>query len=261
MDRAAKRALQLRVENIARTESIWGLTPESRIVEEAARQGTLDRASFRRFWLVTPDDRLCPECRAIPGMNPDGVRLDEPFQTPGGPFCFRHRIRNVAAPSMGESSMSDPLRQTAQTRLATLRQELATGRDALTQLEQRRVQIAETLLRIEGAVQVLEELLSTPETWLESADAPAGDAPREEPLCPNPNADALTILPKPCQRSDWPAARQSPTRCGGFSRRQRPRHLDDPGHPAHGRAGGLRARACTALCDRDDGGPGGRLRA
>ena len=60
--------------------------------------------------------------------------------------------------------MSDPLRQTAQTRLATLRTELANGRDALTQLEARRVQIADTLLRIEGAVQVLRGSAGHPRT-------------------------------------------------------------------------------------------------
>lgn len=87
--------------------------------------------------------------------------------------------------------MSDPLRDTVQTRLATLRAELANGRDALTQLEQRRVQIADTLLRIEGAVQVLEELCAMPEPAMPSAD---GQAP-EEALCPNPNADAPTNSP------------------------------------------------------------------
>ena len=76
--------------------------------------------------------------------------------------------------------MSDPLRQTAQTRLATLRTELANGRDALTQLEARRTQIADTLLRIEGAVQVLEELCATPEP----ADPSADGATPEEALCP-----------------------------------------------------------------------------
>jgi hypothetical protein len=75
----------------------------------------------------------------------------------------------------------DPLRQTAQTRLATLRTELANGRDALTQLDARRAQIAETLLRIEGAVQVLEEVLATPE--------------EETTRCPNPNAAELTSSP------------------------------------------------------------------
>jgi hypothetical protein len=87
VDRAARRALQLRVESIARTESIWAsLEGQAQLWQDAARQGTLDRESFRRFWLVTPDDRLCETvCAPIPGMNPDGVRLDAPFQTPVGP--------------------------------------------------------------------------------------------------------------------------------------------------------------------------------
>jgi ABC-type transporter Mla subunit MlaD len=87
--------------------------------------------------------------------------------------------------------MPDPLRQTAQTRLSALRTELANGRDALTQLEHRRAQIADTLLRIEGAVQVLEEVLATPEPALPSADVQAP----EEPLCPNPCAAEHTTLP------------------------------------------------------------------
>jgi hypothetical protein len=86
VDRAARRALQLRVENIARTESMWAsLEGQAQLWQEAARQGTLDREAFRRTWLVTPDDRLCQTvCAPIPGMNPNGVRLDEPFQTPVG---------------------------------------------------------------------------------------------------------------------------------------------------------------------------------
>ena len=86
VDRAARRALQLRVESIARTESLWAsLEGQAQLWQEAARQGTLDRETFRRHWLVTPDDRLCTvTCAPIPGMNPDGVRLDEPFQTPVG---------------------------------------------------------------------------------------------------------------------------------------------------------------------------------
>jgi predicted nuclease with TOPRIM domain len=49
------------------------------------------------------------------------------------------------------------------TRLAQLRQDLATGRERLTQLDAQRSQLTETLLRIAGAVQVLEELLREPE--------------------------------------------------------------------------------------------------
>jgi len=87
VDRAARRALQLRVENIARTESLFAANAgQQALWTDAARQGTLDPARFRRYWLLTPDDRLCQTvCAPIPGMNPNGVRLDEPFQTPVGP--------------------------------------------------------------------------------------------------------------------------------------------------------------------------------
>lgn len=85
----------------------------------------------------------------------------------------------------------DPLRQTAQTRLEALRQELQTGRAALTQLEARRAQIADTLLRIEGAVQILEEVLATPEP----ADPSVDGATPKESVCPNPNAAEPTNSP------------------------------------------------------------------
>ena len=87
---AARLALQRRVEAIARTESIAAASMgQQGLWEDAQRQGTLDPARFRRHWLVTPDDRLCTvTCAPIPGMNPDGVRLDEPFQTPIGPVMF-----------------------------------------------------------------------------------------------------------------------------------------------------------------------------
>lgn len=54
-------------------------------------------------------------------------------------------------------------------RLTQLRQDLATGRERLGQLDQQRTQLTETLLRIAGAVQVLEELLAMPEPEPETA--------------------------------------------------------------------------------------------
>jgi hypothetical protein len=51
---------------------------------QAQEQGAIPR-DVRRFWIVTPDDRLRDEHAAIPGLNPDGVGLDEPFDTPFGP--------------------------------------------------------------------------------------------------------------------------------------------------------------------------------
>lgn len=80
--------------------------------------------------------------------------------------------------------MSAVLRSAADTRLAQLRQDLVTGHAQVARLQ-------ETLLRIEGAIQILEEVLATPEP----AALPANGAAPEEPLCPNPNAAVPTSSP------------------------------------------------------------------
>lgn len=74
-----------RAEAIARTETINAATAGQQARWEQMEHDGLIDAGARRFWIVTPDDRLCPICAAIPGMNPEGVRLREAFQTPGGP--------------------------------------------------------------------------------------------------------------------------------------------------------------------------------
>lgn len=74
--------------NIARTETL-----------KAANHGLLESwnqakaagdlpANTRRFWIVTPDDRLSEEHARIPGMNPDGRGLNESFVTPDGVFMY-----------------------------------------------------------------------------------------------------------------------------------------------------------------------------
>lgn len=72
--------------NIARTETLrasnFGLTESWR---QAQQQGVLP-ATARRFWIVTPDDRLSMEHARIPGMNKAGRRLNEAFFTPEGIF-------------------------------------------------------------------------------------------------------------------------------------------------------------------------------
>jgi len=56
--------------------------------------------------------------------------------------------------------MSDgPTRAQLETRLADLRQEFATGQQMVADLEQRRVSLEQSMLRISGAIQLLEELL------------------------------------------------------------------------------------------------------
>ena len=86
------------------------------------------------------------------------------------------------------------LRPAAEARLVTLRAELATGQDALAQLDTRRTALSEMLLRIAGAVQVLEEILATPEPADPSAH---GAAPEETTPCPNLNAEERTSSRSP----------------------------------------------------------------
>jgi len=57
-----------------------------------------------------------------------------------------------------------------QTRLAELREELAAGEQALAEIDERRERLVTSMLRISGAVQVLEELAAAElETQLASS--------------------------------------------------------------------------------------------
>ena len=71
--------------NIARTETLRASHHGQRLSwKQAMQQGVLPQ-NVRRRWIVTPDDRLRDTHAAVPGMNPEGVRIDQPFQTPLGP--------------------------------------------------------------------------------------------------------------------------------------------------------------------------------
>jgi hypothetical protein len=80
------RMLTMRAETIARTETINAAEAGKQMAwEQAANNGLLTRSKLRQGWLVTPDDRLCLICAAIPLLNPDGVPLGGYFTTPIGP--------------------------------------------------------------------------------------------------------------------------------------------------------------------------------
>ena len=68
------------------------------------------------------------------------------------------------------------MREQIEERLAALRQEFEAGRRMLADLEARQVDLQQTLLRIGGAVQVLEELLGSEEP--EAGDARADPTDR-----------------------------------------------------------------------------------
>jgi hypothetical protein len=56
--------------------------------------------------------------------------------------------------------MEPSMRPQLEQRLLQLKTELETGQKMLAELEQRRVNLEQTMLRIAGAIQVLEELLA-----------------------------------------------------------------------------------------------------
>jgi Phage Mu protein F like protein len=86
VERAVAKKIRERAELIARTESLRAANLGQHLLWlQADQQGLWDRDTMRRVWVITPDERLCPEvCQPIPGMNPQGVLLDQPFQTPRG---------------------------------------------------------------------------------------------------------------------------------------------------------------------------------
>jgi hypothetical protein len=68
--------------------------------------------------------------------------------------------------------------ETVQARLELLRQEFQNGQQQLAAIEAQRAQLTETLLRISGAIQVLEEL--TGERPLEETSAASGNGAKEK---------------------------------------------------------------------------------
>lgn len=52
------------------------------------------------------------------------------------------------------------MKEKLEARLASLRQEYSTGQEQLRQLEERRNDLQQTMLRITGAIQVLEEAIA-----------------------------------------------------------------------------------------------------
>lgn len=82
----ARSLLNRRALNIARTESLRAAHHGQREAwRQAVEQGVLP-TTVRRVAVVTPDDRLRFTHAQVPGMNPGGVGLDEPFSTPWGPM-------------------------------------------------------------------------------------------------------------------------------------------------------------------------------
>jgi len=75
-----------RAMDIARTESMSAVSAgQDELWEQSLDLGVLDDNIHRKFWITTPDDRLRVTHKAIPNMNPYGVKIRAKFITPFGP--------------------------------------------------------------------------------------------------------------------------------------------------------------------------------
>jgi hypothetical protein len=79
--------LAYRAETVARTESLRALNAGARLTWlQAVDTGQYREPDLYRRWFVAPSCCVCPNCKAVPGMNPKGVGLREDFDTPLGDF-------------------------------------------------------------------------------------------------------------------------------------------------------------------------------
>lgn len=84
-----ERAIRQRAETIARTETLaYSNYGAHSAVQQYVRRGVIDENSLVRNWIFTTDSKCCDDCASIPGMNPNGVGLNEEFQTPFGPLLL-----------------------------------------------------------------------------------------------------------------------------------------------------------------------------
>lgn len=78
--------LDYRAETIAQTESTraanLGLQDA---YSQAIDNGVFSSDAVKQFWRIALDEKTCAVCRAIPDMNPNGVAIDDPFDSPNGP--------------------------------------------------------------------------------------------------------------------------------------------------------------------------------
>jgi hypothetical protein len=89
VERYQQRYLQYRSQTIARTESIRAVSNGNHAAwTQQAQSGKVDAESVTRQWVYTHDSKTREAHREIPGMNPDGVGLDEAFDTPDGPLLY-----------------------------------------------------------------------------------------------------------------------------------------------------------------------------
>jgi len=78
--------LDFRADTIARTESLRAANQGLRDgYRQAADRGVFPAEAVTRHWQIATDERVCPVCQSVAERNPDGVGLDEDFESEDGP--------------------------------------------------------------------------------------------------------------------------------------------------------------------------------
>lgn len=98
VNRYRERYIKYRAETIARTEALRATSIGNRAaIDILINEGKVNLDIVRRFWVYTKDNRTRDPHRKVPSMNPNGVRLDQPYQTPLGPLMYPRDPNGTAA--------------------------------------------------------------------------------------------------------------------------------------------------------------------
>lgn len=82
-------AVKYRAEQISQAEARKAIgAAQIEAYRQASEAGAIDADQVVRRWITKGDSKVRPEHRLIPGLNPNGVGLLEPFITPSGPCMF-----------------------------------------------------------------------------------------------------------------------------------------------------------------------------
>lgn len=87
--RYRERYLKYRAETIARTESLRAVSMGQHLsMMQAIEGGNINGDELTRHWIYTHDVRTRHAHKSVNILNPEGVRVDQPFQTELGPLMY-----------------------------------------------------------------------------------------------------------------------------------------------------------------------------
>lgn len=87
--RYREKYLKYRSETIARTESLRAVSiGQHMAIMQAVEEGNINRGELKRVWIFVHDAKTRHSHRTINSLNPEGVEVDQPFQTELGPLMY-----------------------------------------------------------------------------------------------------------------------------------------------------------------------------